>query len=210
MAGQPDPIWIYHFTHLRNLAGIIAGGLRSDAACRREGLTEVDIGSSTIRERRLRLPVGAVGAGGCVGDYVPWYFAPRSPMMYTLSRNNYEYKAGFDDVVYLVSSVPEIIEAGCRWIASDRNAALDLAEFVDDEHALGGHISWDVIAAKYWTDYPDGSDLRAAEFLVHNFVPWEAVRAIVARTEETGREVRRMLEGLAHVPELSVRPQWYF
>lgn len=96
LAAPPEPIRVYHFTHLRNLAGIIERGLRSDAACRRDGLTEVEIGSAGIRERRLHLPVGDVGPGGCVGDYVPWYFGPRSPMMYTLSRNNYEYQAGFE------------------------------------------------------------------------------------------------------------------
>ena len=107
-----------------------------------------------------------VGPGGCVGDYVPWYFGPRSPMMFTLSRNNYEYQDGFDEVLYLVSSVPTIVALGAAWIASDRNAALNLAEFTDDEDSLPDHISWDVITARYWTDYPDGADLRAAEFLV--------------------------------------------
>lgn len=92
MTSPPDRIRVFHFTHLRNLEGIITEGLWSDAACRREGLTEVEIGSAGIRERRLRLPVGDVGAGGYVGDYVPWYFGPRSPMMFTLTRNNYEYR----------------------------------------------------------------------------------------------------------------------
>lgn len=206
----PDPIRIVHFTHIGNLEGIIAGGLRSDAACRREGLTEVEIGSTSIRQRRLELPVGDIGAGGNVGDYVPWYFGPRSPMMYTLSRNNYEYRAGFDEVVYLVSSVPRIIELGGQWIASDRNAALTMAEFTDDERELEEHISWDVIRAQYWTDYPDGADLRAAEFLVHESVPWEAVEAIVAKTEDTRVRVEAMVAGLDHSPQVLVRSQWYF
>lgn len=210
MATPPDPIRIYHFTHLRNLPGIIEEGLWSDAACRREGLTQVEIGSAGIRERRLNLSVGDVGPGGCVGDYVPWYFGPRSPMMFTLSRNNYEYQQGFDEVVYLVSSVRRIVSLGRAWIASDRNAALTLAEFTDDEASLGSHISWDVIAARYWTDFPDGADLRAAEFLVHEYVPWEAVRAIVTKTENTRAMVEDMVAGLDHSPPVTVRSQWYF
>jgi hypothetical protein len=210
LAAPPDPIRIYHFTHLRNLTGIIAGGLRSDAACRRDRLTQVEVGSTAIRERRLHLPVGDVGPGGCVGDYVPWYFGPRSPMMFALSRNNYEYQLGFDEVVYLVSSVPKIIELRRGWVASDRNAALSLAEFTDDEHVLRDHISWDVIRATYWTDHADGADLRAAEFLVHESVPWEAVEVIVAKTEETCARAQDMLAGLDHSPPVTVRGQWYF
>lgn len=206
----PDPIRVVHFTHIKNLEGIIADGLWSDAVCRREGLTEVEVGSTSIRQRRLELPVGAVGPGGNVGDYVPWYFGPRSPMMYALSRNNYEYREGFDKVVYLVSSVPRIIEMGCQWVASDRNAALTLAEFTDDEQELEEHISWEVIRARYWTDYPDGADLRAAEFLVHESVPWEAVEGIVAKTEDTRTRAEAMVAGLDHSPRVVVRSQWYF
>jgi hypothetical protein len=209
MVGR-DPIWVYHFTHLRNLARIIEGGLRSDAVCRRAGLTEVQIGSNDIRERRLRLPVGDIGPGGCVGDYVPWYFGPRSPMMYALNRNNYEYRDGFDEVVYLVSTVDRIVSLGGEWVASDRNAALSLAEFIDDEQRLHDHISWDVINAKYWTDYPDGADLRAAEFLAHESVPWEAVEAIVTKTHETRRQVEAMIAELDHRPPVTVRGEWYF
>jgi hypothetical protein len=206
----PNPIPIVHFTHLRNLAGIIQAGLRSDAACRREGLTEIEIGSVSVRERRLQLSVGDVGPGGCVGDYVPWYFGPRSPMMFSLSRNNYEFKEGFDEVVYLVSTVPTVVALGRRWIASDRNAALALAEFVDTQADLQVHISWEVISAQYWPDYTDGADLRAAEFLVYESVPWTAVEGIVSKNEATQEKVRAMLAGRDHAPPVTVSPQWYF
>lgn len=210
MAAPPDIIRVCHFTHVRNLPGIMSGGLRSDAACRREGLTVVEIGSAGIRERRLGLPVGDIGPGGYVGDYVPWYFGPRSPMMFTLARNNHAYRGGLDDVVYLVSSVPRIISLGRPWVASDRNAALNLAEFTADPGALPGHVSWEVIAARYWTDYPDGADLRAAEFLVHESVPWEAVEAIATRTRAVCEQVVAMLDGLVHSPRVTVRRDWYF
>ena len=210
MTAPPDPIRIFHFTHLRNLRGIMLRGLHSDASCRREGLTKVEIGSASVRERRLQLPVGDVGPGGFVGDYVPWYFGPRSPMMFSLNRNNYEFQEGFDEVVYLVSTVPTIIRLGAEWIASDRNAALSLAEFVDEVDDLDGHISWDVIAAQYWNDYPDGADLRAAEFLMHESVPWEAVTGIVTKTEATRAKVEALVAGSAHTPPVTVRSQWYF
>jgi hypothetical protein len=205
-----ERIRVFHFTHLRNLEGIIAEGLWSDAACRRDGLTQVEIGSMGIRERRLHLPVGDIAPGGYVGDYVPWYFGPRSPMMFTLSRNNYEYQEGFDEVVYLVSSVSTLIGLGCAWIASDRNASLSLAEFTDSEDELPGHVSWDVIKARYWNDYPDGADLRAAEFLVRDTVPWEAIEAVATKTEEARERVEDLVTGLEHTPQVVVRRQWYF
>ena len=205
-----DPIPVFHFTHLRNLPSVISRGLQSDAACRRDALTQVEIGAHDIRERRLRLAVGDVGPGGYVGDYVPWYFGPRSPMMFTLNRNNYEYRDGFDEVVYLVSSVSRIISLGGSWVASDRNAALAIAEFVDDHSLLQEHVSWEIIRARYWRDFADGADLRAAEFLVYESVPWEGVEFIVTKTDETRVKVEGLLLGLDHAPQVHVRSQWYF
>jgi len=42
---------------------------------------------------------------GCVADYVPFYFAPRSPMLYKLHKGGVpNYTGGQDPLVYLVSS----------------------------------------------------------------------------------------------------------
>ena len=205
----PSPVEIHHFTHLRNLPGIIAGGLRSDAACRAEGLTQVDVGSSAIRQRRLSLPVDC-GPGGCVGDYVPFYFAPRSPMMYTLGRNNYEYQQGFDDVVYLTTTLNDLIATGIGWVASDRNAALNLASFTDDYSSLDGHVRWDVMRMTYWSDVPAGADLRMAELLAHDRVPWAVIRRVATRGSSARDKVREVLGGVAHQPPVDVRPGWYF
>lgn len=207
---RPRPARIFHFTHIRNLPGIIANGLRSDADCREDDATQVQIGASAIRQRRLTLTVDA-GPGGCVGDYVPWYFAPRSPMMFTLGKNNYEYRDGFDEVVYLECSVERILTMGLGWVATDRNAALAIAEFVDDPEALESHVTWSVMRRQYWGDHgPDGKELRMAEFLVHRRVPWEAVQRIVVKKEATKEAVERLLEGQAHAPEVVVRRDWYF
>ena len=131
-------------------------------------------------------------------------------MMFTLGKNNYEYQQGFDEVVYLVSTLPTVVDLGCEWIASDRNAALSLAEFIDDERDLDEHISWDVIRARYWNDYVDGGDLRAAEFLVHDSVPWEAIELIATKTAATKAEIERLIAGQRHCPPVTVRPGWYF
>lgn len=130
--------------------------------------------------------------------------------MFTLTQNDRDFRDALDDIVYLISSVPTIIDLGRQWVASDRNAALNLAEYVDDEGALVDHISWPVIDARYWTEFDEGADLRAAEFLVHESVPWEAIQTIVTRTEETREKVGDMVEELGHAPRVFVRRDWYF
>ncbi len=52
---------VYHITHVDNLPAIIqAGGLWSDTKMLARGGPRVSIGMSTIKERRLKLPVRLV------------------------------------------------------------------------------------------------------------------------------------------------------
>lgn len=89
MAAPADPR-IYHITHVDNLPGIIAdGGLVSDAEIIARGGSAMVIGMSEIKRRRVeRLPVPC-HSGTKVGDYVPFYFCPRSIMLYVIHQANH-------------------------------------------------------------------------------------------------------------------------
>ena len=77
---------IYHITPIDNLPGIIkAGGLFCDRDAK--NIQFVSIGHRNIKERRLRKKVPCE-PGGVIADYVPFYFAPRSPMLFTINKGN--------------------------------------------------------------------------------------------------------------------------
>lgn len=100
----PVPTRIYHITHVDNLASILShDGLLSDAEMIARGGPQVAVGMSTIKQRRLRLPVKC-HAGDYVGDYVPFYFCPRSIMLYLLHMGNHpelSYRGGQGPIVHL-------------------------------------------------------------------------------------------------------------
>lgn len=127
--------WIYHFTHVDNLAAIRDGAcLRCDAVAL-HGMTRTEVGARDIKESRRR-PI-PVAPGGHVGDYVPFYFAPRSPMMYRISCDCRDsvpdrYQGGDTPLIYLVTTVGAVIGAGLTWVATDGNAATATTEFTAD------------------------------------------------------------------------------
>ena len=72
---------IYHITHVNNLRAIAeASALLSDDQME-EGEDHVAIGYGHITARRMSLPVSCA-PGTTVGQYVPFYFCPRSIMLY--------------------------------------------------------------------------------------------------------------------------------
>lgn len=95
-------IWIYHFTHIENLPGIIKHGLLADnvidPACYRNS------GNQEIKAYRKSKPVCD---GKYVGDYVPFYFAPRSPMLYR------QHSMGLiqnEKIIYLITDAASIVK----------------------------------------------------------------------------------------------------
>jgi hypothetical protein len=208
MTGRPRPTPAVHFTRIENLAGIVAGGLQSDAMVRASTHTVVEVGDPAIKERRRGQPVGC-GAGGNVGDYVPMYYTARNAMSYRLHKQG----VSFDRVIYLVTSVERVQELGLTWVVSNRNAAQALAEFTDDATKLDSHVDWAVIRSSSWgrTDGdPDRPSRRQAELLVHRVLPWEAVERVVTKTPAMKAEVRSILDAAGRSVAVDVIPRWYF
>ena len=105
MTAVPTDPKIYHITHLNNLPGIIeAGMIYSDAECRRQGLDCDVVGMSAIKQRRLTELVVDCYPETKVGEYVPFYFCPRSIMLYILNMGNHPdltYREGQRPIVHL-------------------------------------------------------------------------------------------------------------
>jgi hypothetical protein len=200
---------IYHITHVSNLPGIIAhGGLICDRTA--QNLKLVNIAHNNIKERRLRKPV-PVGPGGTVGDYVPFYFAPLSPMLYAIFKNQVAgYTAGQQPVIYLCSSTEAVHAANCRWVFTEGHAVMDFTDFFDDFRDLQ-RIDWPLMRSKYWFDrdtYPDRSRRRQAEFLVHDSFPWNLVTNIVVYDAAIARVVNGILAG--QPPAVNIKRDWYY
>src|ERR1035441_7473147 len=81
---------IYHITHYANLARIMADGcLWSDAEIQGRGGPDAMIGLSEIKKRRLEELDLDCHPGTKVGQYVPFYFCPRSIMLFLLHKGNH-------------------------------------------------------------------------------------------------------------------------
>lgn len=79
-----DSVRLYHITHIDNLAAILQQGcLHCHRHLARLRFHPVNIAYQSIQDRRASTFVHC-GPGGVLHDYVPFYFAPRSPMLYAL------------------------------------------------------------------------------------------------------------------------------
>ncbi len=201
---SPETTFIYHFTNINNLGSIVKRGLIADSFLSEDNY--INSGNPKIKGRRK---AKIVPFGGVVADYVPFYFASRSPMLYTQWING---RVRNEEIIYLVSTTTRIIEKKYKWCCSNINAAKHLACFYDKEEELLGKISWDVMKEKDWRndeDHPDRRERRMAEFLVHHTVRWEDIFHIGVYDEDAQRTVKAIV-GPDWSGQVTVCPTHYF
>jgi hypothetical protein len=187
-------------------------GCRQSRILRASAL-QVEAGDLDVKARRKQRRI-RLAPFGRVADYVPFYFAPRSPMLFTLAKGNFPtYSDGQDPLVYLVSYTDTAASAGSPCLFSDGNCASPLTKVFNDLTLLGSAVDWEIMASRMWANTPDDQDRmrrRMAEFLVHQRVPVACVSQIVVRRETMKRQVEAILAAHNSSIPVAVRPWWYF
>jgi len=203
-----------HFTHVRNLSGILASGcLQADSLVSRENALQVEAADLEIKARRKAIRI-RLAPYGCVADYVPFYFAPRSPMLYKLAKGSVPtYTDGQDPLIYLVSTVEAVARAGLQCLFSDGNCAAAVTQVSGDLTLLDSMVDWEVMRARMWSNTaedPDRMRRRMAEFLVHERVSVDCLAGIAVRTEGMRERMDAILAAQGVSLPVQVRPNWYF
>jgi len=216
MTWPPDRPKIYHITHADNLARIVADGwLVSDREMLVRGGPDQAIGMSSIKQRRVDELVVDCHPGTRVGDYVPFYFCPRSIMLYVIHCANHSeltYRGGQGPIVHLEGDLHDVIrwadENGRRWAFSLSNAGARYAEFRRRVEELD-QLDWDAIANR---DFRDArvKEGKQAEFLVHERFPFDLVERIGVRSVDIQARAAAAIAPLARRPPIEVRPEWYY
>jgi hypothetical protein len=216
MSPPPPQLKIYHITHGKNLAGILTDGcLWSDAEMARRGGPETCIGLPEIKQRRLYELAVDCHPGTKVGEFVPFYFCPRSVMLFILHRGNYPkltYQGGQRPIVHLEANLHEVVawadSQNRSWAFTDRNAGSRYFHPCRDLGQLD-RLNWDHIAATEWSDELI-KDAKQAEFLVYGSFPWTLVRSIGVLDEKIAERVREILTQAHHRPDVRVERTWYY
>jgi hypothetical protein len=203
-------ILIFHITHIENLDSILrCQGIfcknRQPEGCR-------NIAYESIQERRASTVV-PLFPYGILQDYVPFYFAPRSPMLYTLHKGNV---AGFAEdqgrIIHIVSSVETVEKTGLAYVFTDGHPIMGLSEFYADPSDFD-KIDWEIMNTDYWADIPEDGDRkrrRQAEFLIHQFFPVGAILGIGVFDQNIRNETAAIVARNGMEIRVEIRRNWYY
>ena len=171
-----------------------------------------NIGHKNLIDKRGSRVV-PVEPGGVLNDYVPFYFASRSPMLYSIHTGFVQGFTGSQrDIIYLVSSVQKVKESEIPFVFTDGHAYELISNFYNKEKDLK-NIDWQIMGETYWNNTADDNDRkrrRMAEFLVYQFVPITCIFAIVVfddRMESTVNKIQRKCN--TNIKTI-VKRNWYY
>jgi hypothetical protein len=165
------------------------------------------------RQRRVtRVPCGP---GGVIHDYVPFYFGPRSPMLYQLHTGWVQgYSEGQEPIIYLVSSAERVARSGARFVFTDGHAIKAFTKWFDDLGALD-QVDWPACHARYWRDSTEDMDRqrrKQAEFLVHRVCDWALIESIGVLSSRMRFKAQGIMKQFAPRMrrDVFVKPNWYY
>ena len=211
---------LYHILHVDRLASVLAHGhLWSDKVAQQRASAGTVIGMSSIKERRLERNFLTSHPGLKVGDCVPFYFCPRSIMLFLISRANHAeltYRGGQEPIIHLEADLLATVAwadgQSRRWAYTLSNAGSAYFEDRADLAALGD-VNWDAVAAVKWAGpgvEPALKEGKQAEFLVEEAFPWHLVERIGVSSLGVYQQVSALLTGQAHCPKLEIIREWYY
>lgn len=206
--------WLYHITSISNLASILqTGKLLAKNQLQASQTSHTSIAYEHIQDRRFTTAVPC-GPGGVLHDYVPFYFAPRSPMLYAIHKGAVpSYTSGQDLILHLLTTAEAIAAASLGFAFSDGHAVIRYTRFYDDLTYLNEAIDQEVMTARYWNDTDEDGDRRRrrqAEFLVYREVPWYLMRAVCVKNQAIANQVESISQQFGQTLTIRLRPQWYY
>jgi hypothetical protein len=212
----PERPKIYHITHVDNLGAIIAdGGLVSDRQMVGRGGPVQAIGMSAIKLRRVEELEVACHPGTKVGDYVPFYFCPRSVMLFVIHRANHpelNYRGGQEPIVHLEADLHDVVkwaEDNERpWAFSLSNAGAYYTQFSAEVVELN-RLDWTAIASLDFRP-AEVKERKQAEFLLFDQFPLTLVQRIGVKSAAIQARAIAAIAGASHRPVVEARPDWYF
>ncbi len=204
---EPLQTPIYRMTHIENVPHILENGITHRDSINSNPEYK-SIGDSSLIHRRnsFLLPNGRR-----LGDYIPFYFGLRTPMLYVIQNGfNGVLATNPEEIVYIVSNLALVHSSGIQFLYTDGHATDRFTRFYtphDVDH-LADQVDFSATNAVYWRkdDDLDFKRRKEAEFLLENDLPAAYISGIIAYNQQAEQTLVQMGAELA----IFVKPDSYF
>jgi len=206
--------YVFRMVHVQNMPHVLSSGLVHRSSVHASANYKA-IGDRALIAKRRTLRVAVEGTGEVItlGDYIPFYFGTRSPMLYVMQQggNFVPEPVQPEAIVYCVVGLDTLVHQKVDFYFSDGHATDSFTKFYDRSrvHALPQLVNLPATKARYWADKSnlDLKRKKQAELLVKGNVPVALIAGFVVCAQKTKEILVNLgcLEG-----KIAVMPSYYF
>ncbi|MGY3903786.1 DarT ssDNA thymidine ADP-ribosyltransferase family protein [Aeromonas lusitana] len=184
---------VYHFTSIENLESIIDNGLFSTNQKIARGIDHVNVAEEGIQRRRAQMLVPNTN-GRFVHDYVPFYFAKKTPMqLAVLHKKNVDQEF----IIYLSVSILSLeTKPGAYFTSASANTDIPPNFYSGNNQAQQlDELDWQTIDHNGWRyDGEDKKHRKMAELLLPDHVSLLEINHIVTWNSDFSNIVRQIFK----------------
>ena len=147
-------IWLFRMIHIDNIPHILQNGITHVNSIN-SNPNYTPIGDNSIITKRNEF---VLENGKRIGDYIPFYFWYRMPMLYVIQNGfNQVPLTEAKDIVYIVCSVQSIIENNLNFVFTDGHAVENFTKQYTstDINNVLNIVDFTAVKAKYWKEEYD-------------------------------------------------------
>lgn len=203
--------YVFRLIHIDNIPHILRFGIVKGTSINRDP-NYVPIGDKTLIESRQEQKIPNTNKQ--IGDFIPFYFGPRSPMLYTIQHGyNGVTRREPQDLIYCVILIEDIIQSGLSGYFTDGHARNVRTKFYPIERLqeLDQLINFEDIFRNSWSISDDNSGewkrRKSAELLLEKDLPPAYIRGFVVYNEQAKQ---KLLTYNIKPEKIEIRPNYYF
>ncbi|PGH39790.1 MAG: hypothetical protein CRN43_06975 [Candidatus Nephrothrix sp. EaCA] len=194
----PIAVQVFRIVHIDNAEYLLTHGLFTKNH-KQADPAYIGIGDTGLIAQRNDYVVGVNPPNGVLGEYIPFYFAPLSPMLLNIKTGHRGVtKRPQSEIVYIVCLINTIVENCKEWCFTDGHAKNAITKFYNDLENLD-KIDWNIVKERQWSNTEDDSDRmrrKQAEFLVRHHVPVNCISCLVALDEGRKTFIEKIINRL--------------
>lgn len=189
-----NSICLYRMMHIDNIPHILRFGITHKNSPNANP-NYIPIGDSSLISSRSAFSVPLGEKWGKLGDYIPFYFGVRMPMLYVIQHGgNFVPNAVVpENIVYVAVSLQSFLTTQQQFCFTNGHATDSFTEFYDmvDVIKLPNLINWNSVSAEMWKE-TSVKRQKQAEFLIKGDVSPQHIRGYVCYNERAKSKLTHM------------------
>lgn len=187
--------YIYRMTHIDNIPHILRHGITHRDSVNADP-SYIPIGDTSIIDKRMKLIRETVaGEKISLGDFIPFYFFARMPMLYNIQHGYKVDKVDADNIVYLIVAISSITaDESRRLYFSDGHTVSRQTKFYGKDRLdkIDSLLDIEAIKSNDWANDYVVKERKQAEFFVGGDIPATDITHICCHSQAARQRIINM------------------